>query len=100
MIRVNLAQILQEKSLRMSTDSNQTISDERSEVVMHINDIRPNGIHNEELSPGYQNKAYNNKYQTENGLAYEELKPMMSEESPLILKGSTRHHYHNEAMRL
>lgn len=100
MIRVNLAQILQEKSLGMNTESNQTGSDERSEVVMHINDIRPNGIHNEELSPGYQNKAYNHKYQTENGLACEELKPMISEESPLILKGSTRHHYHNEPMRL
>ena len=46
MIRVNLAQILQEKSLRMNTESNQTVSDERSEVVMHINDIRLNGIHN------------------------------------------------------
>ena len=46
MIRVNLAQILQEKSLRMNSESNQTVSDEKSEVVMHINDIRPNGIHN------------------------------------------------------
>jgi hypothetical protein len=45
MIRVNLAQILQEKSMRRDTESNQTVSDERSEVVMHINDIRPNSIH-------------------------------------------------------
>lgn len=45
MVRVNLAQILQEKSLRMNSESNQTVSDERSEVVMHINQIRPNSVH-------------------------------------------------------
>jgi hypothetical protein len=46
MIRVNLAQILQEKSLMMNSESNQTVIEERSEVVMHINDIRPNSNNN------------------------------------------------------
>ena len=46
MIKVNLAQILQEKSLMMNSESNQTICDERSEVVMHINEIRLNGNNN------------------------------------------------------
>ena len=40
MVRVNLAQILQERSFRTNSD---VVSEEKSDVLLNIQDLKPSG---------------------------------------------------------